>query len=354
MTTKMTLPPLKMAQWPQPDRELWLESRQPARLFDTGGFAAKWRPATIRSVEQGYGIYLSWLGQTHGLDASSSPIERVDQDRIEAFVSAYRPGRSDLTVAGTVRGVAYVVRATNPPHGLPWLTKLAHRLTNTAQPSRPKLPRMATVPELVSLGRQLMEDGWARLQQDQVSGAQVFRDGLVIASLAMRPLRLRNLTALRLGHTVFIEKAGVRVAFDGKGTKTAKPIQFAYPVWLAEPFTIYVGEVRPRLLARSTGPDEGWLWIGRRGRPLGGIEMAERIATKTKKHLGSRISPHLFRDCAATDIALLDPQHIGITKSVLQHSTLASSQKYYNQATSFSAVRRFETVIEAIRTGKKK
>ena len=82
--------------------------------------------------------------------------------------------------------------------------------------------------------------------------------------------------------------------------------------------------------------------------------MAERIATKTKKHLGSRISPHLFRDCAATDIALLDPQHIGITKSVLQHSTLASSQKYYNQATSFSAVRGFETVIEAIRTGKKK
>jgi hypothetical protein len=51
------------------------------------------------------------------------------------------------------------------------------------------------------------------------------------------------------------------------------------------------------------------------------------------------LTPHsvMFTDCAATDIAIHDSARIGITMPVLGHSTLATSQKYYNQASSFSA-----------------
>ncbi len=69
----------------------------------------------------------------------------------------------------------------------------------------------------------------------------------------------------------------------------------------------------------------------------------------TKKYLGKPVSPHLFRDCAATEIALEDPKHIGITKPVLGYATLASSQRFYNQATSFSSFRRHGDVIRRLR-----
>ena len=295
-------------------------------------------------------MYLSWLRQAHGLDPGAVPMERVDRDRIRAFINAYTPGRSEFTIAGAVRGVAYVVRATNPPDGLPWLTRLAHRMTNTATPSRPKLPRMASIAELVELGRHLAGVGWSDLQAGKISGAWEFRNGLMIASLAARPeLRRRNLSALRINHSFLRDQTGVRVRFSGKETKKSRPIDFHYPDWLTELFDIYVGEVRPLLVNRAHGNDEGWLWIGQQGEPLRPSSIAAIITRTTMQHLGRPISVHLFRDCAATDIALLVPEHVGITKSVLGHASLASSQSSYNQATSFTAILRLDAVITALR-----
>lgn len=350
MTTKLHLRGLKLLEWPERDRILWMAARKGAGIFDEGGFAADWRSATIQSSERGYGIYLSWLRQAHDLDPGAVPMERVDQELIRAFINAYAPGRAETTVAGTVRGIAYVVRAVNPPHGQPWLTRLAHRMTNEARPSRPKMPRMTSISELTGLGRFLMLEGWDDLQTGRISGAQLFRDGLMIASLATRPqLRRRNLAALRINHSLLRDQIGVRVRFPGKETKKSRVIDFHFPDWLVEPFEVYIKELRPLLLSRVHGPDEGWLWIGRRGRPLQPNDITKNITTTTMRHLARPVSPHLFRDCAATDIALLIPEHVGITKPILGHATLASSQKSYNQATNFTAVGRLDAVITRLR-----
>lgn len=350
MTTQLNLIGLKVKEWPERDRTLWLAAQKGAGILDEGGFAADWRPATIQSTERGYGVYLSWLREAHGLDPGAVPMERVDQDLMRAFINAYAPGRAETTVAGMVRGVAYVLRATNPPDGLPWLTRLAHKMTNEAQPSRPKLPRMASISELTGLGRFLMLEGWDDLQTGKVSGAPLFRDGLMIASLAARPeLRRRNLSALRLNHSLLRDQIGIRVRFPGKETKKSRPMDFHFPDWLTGAFEVYVEEVRPVLLRRAQGNDAGWLWIGQRGRPLLPGAISTRISATTMRHLGRPVSPHLFRDCAATDIALFIPEHVGITKSVLGHASLASSQASYNQATSFTAVGRLDAVITGLR-----
>ncbi len=51
----------------------------------------------------------------------------------------------------------------------------------------------------------------------------------------------------------------------------------------------------------------------------------------------------------ATDIAIHDPTHVGITKCVLGHSTLATSQKYYNSAGSFEAADRHRQIVDTLR-----
>jgi integrase/recombinase XerC len=347
---KLDLVSLKVAAWPIQDHELWVKARKPVGPFDKGSPAAGWSSATIRQVEQGYGTYLAWLAQTDGLVTDVPPVGRVTEDRLRSFLDAYTVGRAPLMVATTIKGIAYYYRATSPPDGLAWLTRLVHRMVNTAPRSRPKLPRMAAVADLIGLGRRLMMIGLDDLADGNVSGAQVYRDGLMVAALAARPLRRRNLCALRIGHSLLQDEVGVRVRFSGQETKKGARIDFHYPYWLNEAFDVYLHNVRPVLLKPHL-KDEGWLWIGRTGRRLPANNVTTNITNTTNHYLGRPLPPHLFRDCAATDIALHDPVHVGITKDVLGHKTLASSQQFYNQATSVSALGKLASVLSMLLDG---
>jgi integrase/recombinase XerC len=347
---KLNLIPLKVPAWPAGDRHAWEQARNPVGTFDDGGLAAIWSPSTCRHVEQGYGTFLAWLELTGRLDVDVLPADRVTQDRLNAFLDAYALGRAQSTIGTTVKGIAYYHRAVTPSEGLPWLTKLAHRMMNTATPSRPKLPRIASIAELIRLGRWLMAQGQKDVDDGKVSGAQLYRDGLIIASLAVRPMRRRNLCGLRVNHSFTREGNSFRVRFSGKETKKGTRIDFCYPIWLVEPFEIYLRDMRPVLL-KPEQKDEGWLWIGRRGRRLPANNMTTNVTNATDRYLDRAIPPHLFRDCATTDIALHDPVHIGIARDVLGHKTLASSQKFYNQAGSISALEKLSDVLSEILKG---
>ncbi|MBP2157493.1 MULTISPECIES: hypothetical protein [Asticcacaulis] len=347
--SKIEFKRLRLDEWPAQDRKLWLKSRERHDMFDEQGFAADWRPATVTGVEKGYGTYVAWLAQANALLPDETPMSRATKPRIDAFLNAYSPGRAEATIASTIRHVAYMVRACHPPHGHEWLTQMAHRMTNLATPSRPKAPRMATLTELLDLGNRLMDEGKKLLTKGQSQGAWLFRDGLLISMLIAHPLRRRNIAAMKLEKTVLIDEGGVHVHFAGHETKTRNSISFSYPAWLTEPFVFYLEHVRPRLLEKSSGDDNGHIWIGRRGRPMPENDITQATGRRTVEYLGRRVSPHLFRDCVATGIATLDPKHVGITSTVLDHANLASSQKYYNQATGFGALNRYQSVLGKIR-----
>lgn len=345
---KMLLPSIKVDQWPLVWQERWLLSKAPAENpFDEGGRASGWSLTTLSDVERAVGTFLAWLQAKGDFDPGKPLSAYVDKEKIKEFLVAYEPGRAEATVAAAARGIAYFLRATVPPDGLPWLTKLAHRMVNSAKPSRPKLPRMASIAELIDLGCSLMEAGANRLSKGQISGAYLYRNGLMIAALAARPtLRVKNFSALLLGHTFFREHQGYEARVPRNQTKTKNLIVFRYPDWLTEPFDVYLDTVRPRLAAGTVGNEEGWLWIGRNGgHALSKTTVTNIISSTTGQHLGRPTSPHLFRDCAATDVALLAPADVGITKDVLGHATLASSQTHYNQARSFTALAGLEAVL---------
>lgn len=347
--TKQTFPPLPVDQWPDLDQSLWYEAKAPAGpLDDDDGFAAKWRPPTIKGCERGYGVLLGWLATNGQLNPNLHPCDRITKDLIKAFVLEYRVGRSELTVAATIRNLAYMLRACSPPHGVEWLTKLAHRMVNRAVPSRPKLPRMARVIDVDLLAERLMSASLQQLRQGQRSGAVTYRDGLMIALLINRPMRLRNLASLRIGHSFIIDDFGMRMIFPPKETKKGVPLDWSVPERLELAVLTYIGEVRHGLLKPGID-DEGWFWIGRRGRRMPDTDISIRVTKTTRKYLGRDLSPHLFRDCVATEITLERPEQIGISKHLLGHMRLASSQKFYNQATSFTAFARHSEVIRKLR-----
>lgn len=208
---------------------------------------------------------------------------------------------------------------------------------------------MATIAELLKLGRELLNAGAQELASGHRRGAQIFRDGLMICALATRPLRRRNFSALEIGRTLVMNSGDVRAVFKGKDTKTGKSIDFAYPHFLRPAFRFYLEKARPILRSSSNDPDDAMLWVGRRGHAMDGEEIAQRIGVITKRHLGRRMWPHLFRDCVATDVAIHDPKHVGIAKEVLGHATFATTEKYYVQAGSFEVSKRQQGVVASWR-----
>src|SRR3546814_17357967 len=89
--------------------------------------------------ERGNGMWLGWLDRNGQLDPVVHPSDRVTRELIKAFVTEYSTGRAEGTVAGAIRGIAYVLWACAPPDGVGWLTRPAHRTTKPAQASRPQL-----------------------------------------------------------------------------------------------------------------------------------------------------------------------------------------------------------------------
>ena len=63
------------------------------------------------------------------------------------------------------------------------------------------------------------------------------------------------------------------------------------------------------------------------------------------------INPHLFRDCAATTIAIEDPEHVRIASQILGHRSAATTERYYNQAQTIDAARRYQDFLVALRNG---
>jgi integrase/recombinase XerD len=347
---KVDFPALKFEEWPVADLASWLDARKPGKLFKKSSPASGWKPDTLRNTERAYRVYLGWLNQCGILDVDAKVIERVTETRIDAFLEEYTPGRAPNSVAGAIRGIAFFVKACHPPVGLDWLNKLAWSLTNSATNVIPKLPRLVTVPDLITLGVQLMKESKQRLERpgsQKVRIAETFRNGLMIAALANRPLRISELLSLKLEQTLFREDAWWRVELEANLTKNGRLRCFNYPANLTDYFDYYVAEIRGLLLRDPSSLNEAWMWVRKKG-PLSKDRAGVVIGNLTEEYLGKRVTPHLFRDCVATSIALNMPEKVFITKSLLGHASPHTGQKFYNQAIAYDASRELDAAIASL------
>jgi integrase len=70
---------------------------------------------------------------------------------------------------------------------------------------------------------------------------------------------------------------------------------------------------------------------------------------RTRKAFGNAIWPHLFRDCAVTELVDCAPEEIGIAPDLLGHADLQTTRKHYIQAQGMTAHRRVQELMAARR-----
>src|SRR5271166_5711657 len=91
------------------------------------------------------------------------------------------------------------------------------------EPARPKRHRLVHIERLLDLGLGLMAK--AEGESTELRRFKTYRDGLLIATLAARQLRLGNLTGLTLGRTLVQQGDGWWIQIPAAETKTKDPIE---------------------------------------------------------------------------------------------------------------------------------
>jgi site-specific recombinase XerD len=243
-------------------------------------------------------------------------------------------------------------RVLDPDRNWDWLKGPAARLRSASTPKLDKRERLVSAADLYRLGLALM-DGAARREKPGLRLVS-YRDGLLIAFLAMQPLRLRNLAGLVICKTVRKSGGGWMVVIPGDETKTHAPIEVAWPESLVGALEHYLAVVRPALAARRrTSPIEAGdhVWISAEGRPLSEKRIHHAIELRTGQAFGKAINPHLVRDIAATTLAIESPVHVRAAAPLLGHASLSTTERYYQQATGLRAQRALSDVIARVRGG---
>jgi len=337
---------LPVIAWPTVDQAAWRRAVTSSHILDEPGTLAHLRPMSRLKLERGYGQWLTWLNHRGLLNANDAPAERVSREHVEAYVGTLQARVSSRSVWGYLDCLQDVVQAMTSDRDWAWLRRLVARLQNRARPKKRVEDRLRSSGELYDAGFREMAAAFNRRPHLASDLHSWFRDGLVVALLAGRPIRMRNLAMIQIGtHLVKIDDVWW-LRFTADETKTGRALEFPLPLRVSLAIDEYLTIHRPQLLYGVTSDA---LWISYQGRPLHSTTIHDRIKLVTKRWLRIAINPHNFRHAAATTIAERTPDEANTIRAILGHATLDSSIKNYNKAKGRQVARNFARMIVGLR-----
>lgn len=349
-----------LAIWPLLDRNVWDAALCEGDILEPGGDGAHWAPHSRRKIAKGYGRWLDWLDTQGLIDPDLGPGARITPERVVGYVAELRLSNSPYTVLARIQELYQAIRVMVPAQDWTWLRRIENKLRHRVVSVRNKRSRIIPVETLAAFGIELMTRADRPESDTSLKRTCQFRDGLMIALLAARPLRRGNFTRIEIGRHLVRISDTYNLQFDGAETKTGKPISAPIPLTLVPYLERYLSEYRPHLLARngrwkgqttSAGLSDTALWISAHGSAMTEMAAYDNICRRTRTCFGHAVNPHLFRDSAATSIAIEDPEHVHIVRSILGHSTMQSGERHYIHAQTLPASRRYQKEILKLRAG---
>jgi integrase len=328
---------------------MWRTLTQPGGPLDNRGPLAHLRSTSLATLEVRYGRWLRWLQRAAPEALQEPPAERATMARLSAWLEALAhvaPMSRLMFVSGTLR----VLRAAAPEAAWGPQQRLEALLKSAAGRGSQARKRGRILSSDVLLEAGLWHAGPnADLATTPLEAAKRRRDGIMVAMLALMPMRRRAFANLELGRSIHLLPEEIVVALPEELTKTGVPWEAPVPEQVVPALRRYIGEVRPWLMARS-GAQHDHLWVDDRGRPYNGLDhFGMRLARLTHRIIGVRVPPHFFRDAAATTLARLSPQAAQLIRPILAHSGFRTAERHYIHAQSIEAGRDFAALIARLK-----
>lgn len=334
--------------WPAEDQARWQAAFKTGDRFDGSGPGSHLAEATRRNLFITYARFLRFVSENRQDLLDVTPDARIDPAIVADYVAWRRRSCGDTMVAVDLDGLRGAWRLIRPGVDSSWLLAITKRI-KAAAPRKPRKYHLVTSERLYALGIELMEHAVGDAEvAERISKAHAleYRDGLVIALLALIPLRPRTCVALRIGKQLV--KTGHLWALDipAADTKTRRALDYPISKELCMRIDLYLQRFRRRIPGadKHTG-----LWASNKQRPMSAIGIYNAVRGRTKKAFGFAINLHRFRHAAASLWSIRDPVNVRGAKDLLGQASFGITEKHYIMGQSRLAGRALAHAVDAAR-----
>jgi hypothetical protein len=198
---------------------------------------------------------------------------------------------------------------------------------------------------VVNLPMEMMATARQKRVHEPVRAAVTAQLAVAIAILTVAPVRLANLTAIRLG-TNLIKPGGPEsnywLVFPDYDVKNRLRLEYPLERYLTELIDDYVFNFRPTLVR---GSNEQWLFQGQRGGAKGKISFSGQISNRIFKAIGLRITVHQFRHAAGAIILQRRPGEYELVRRLLGHRNVRTTVNAYVGLENIQASEIFSKIV---------
>jgi len=168
---------------------------------------------------------------------------------------------------------------------------------------------------------------------------------VAIAILTFAPVRLANLTAIRLGFNLIKPdgpESNYWLVFPDYDVKNRVKLEYPLERSITQLIDEYVHDFRPTLMR---GSNEDWLFPGQRGRTKGKTCLSCQITERIYKATGLRMTTHQFRHAAGAIVLRRRPGEYELVRRLLGHRNVQTTINAYIGLENIQASEIFSKIV---------
>jgi integrase len=338
---------LLMAEWPQADRLGWEQACKPAQRLHRGGAASHLARVSQADIANRYGLYLDFLQRNRRIDPTMGAMTLVTPNNVNEFIAELQARVRSVTVWNSLYKLRRAAQLIAPGGDFGWLAEIERDIALVMIP-RSKADSLVLAERLVEAGLVLIKEA-EMFGKTPLACALGVRHGLLIALLALHPIRIKNLAALAIANT-FVNVDGrwwLHVPADD--TKSDLVDQRQVPEFITDAVNKYVSTHRTVL--NHGNAEQPALWISSTtGRQMTTKNLGTLISKLTRETIGVDVSPHLFRTAGVSTAAVYGGKYPHLASALLGHRDPRVTEEHYNRATSLEAGDTYAAITEAYRS----
>jgi hypothetical protein len=271
----------------------------------------------------------------------------VTPDRVVAFIDELKARVSSVTVHTNIHCLKRIAQLLAPQREFTWLAEIENDLALVMEP-RSKFDRFVYAQRLLAAGLALMDEADKRPAVSALHRAQQYRNGLMVAFLALHPKRLKNFAVLEIGRSFRRIEGTWWVILNADETKEKRPDEVPVDEGLNQYIERYLNTHRP-ILAQGR-EDVRSLWLSTRAGACLSTDQVQRVINgTTARMLGLAISPHMFRTAIMTTAAVFGRKNNRLGSAVLNHRGTRTGVEHYNRPSTLQVGLEYAQLIRRIR-----
>jgi integrase len=330
--------------WPEADRRAWMTACQQSQRLKRGGAGSHLKPITLSDLERRYGYFLDFINRRGLLDPNKAAGGHVTPENVDTYLEELTARVGSVTVQGSICKLRRACELVDPACDMSWLADIEKDLALVMRP-RSKADRWVRTEVLVEAGLTLIAEAENSRKMSKLGQARQVRNGLMVAMLAMHPIRLKNFADLEIGRNFVEIKGSWWIVLSASETKEGRPDERRIDDLLQPALDRYLKKYRPFL----AGADQSTtaLWLSSNDGASMSYAGVERVLTETTRTtVGIPVSPHLFRTAIASSAAIHGGANPHLASALLHHTDPRVTEAHYNRASSISAGESLRIIIQ--------